>query len=31
MRIVSGDGGLYYSLRPDAASRTGSLLADFLR
>jgi DNA-binding transcriptional ArsR family regulator len=29
--IVNGEDGLYYSLRPDAASQTGSLLADFLR
>lgn len=29
--IVNGEGGLYYRLRPDAASLPGSLLADYLR
>ncbi len=29
--IVNGEGGLYYSLRPDAAAHPGSLLADYLR
>jgi DNA-binding transcriptional ArsR family regulator len=31
VEIGNGEGGHYYSLRPDAASQTGSLLADYLR
>jgi DNA-binding transcriptional ArsR family regulator len=29
--IVNGEGGLYYSLQPDAAAQTGGLLSDYLR
>lgn len=29
--ILNGEGGLYYSLLPDAAAQTGNLLADYLR